>query len=36
MMPLGSAEIEQIGSYVRANLAEWMADVVGPHVLGPT
>ncbi len=32
MMPLGSAEIEQIGSYVRANLTEWMADVVGPHV----
>ncbi len=36
MMPLGSAEIEQIGSYVRANLAEWMADVVGPHVLERT
>ena len=35
-MPLGSAEIEQIGSYVRANLAEWMADVVGPHVLERT
>ena len=36
MMPLGSAEIEQIGSYVRANLAEWMADVVGSHVLERT
>ena len=36
MMPLGIAEIEQIGSYVRANLAEWMADVVGPHVLERT
>ena len=36
MMSLGSAEIEQIGSYVRANLAEWMADVVGPHVLERT
>ena len=36
MMPLGSAEIEQIGSYVRANLAEWMADVMGPHVLERT
>ena len=35
-MPLGIAEIEQIGSYVRANLAEWMADVVGPHVLERT
>ncbi|MDE0220232.1 MAG: hypothetical protein OXJ90_13285 [Spirochaetaceae bacterium] len=33
---MGSAEIEQIGSYVRANLAEWMADVVGPHVLERT
>ena len=36
MMPLGSAEIEQVGSYVRANLAEWMADVAGPHVLERT
>ena len=34
MMPLGSAEIEQIGTYVRANLAEWMEDIVGPRLLG--
>ena len=33
-MPLGSAEIEQIGTYVRANLAEWMEDIVGPRLLG--
>ena len=35
-MPLGSAEIEQIGTYVRANLAEWMEDIVGPKLLGRT
>ena len=35
-MPLGSAEIEQIGTYVRANLAEWMEDIVGPRLLGRT
>ena len=35
-MPLGSAEIEQIGTYVRANLAEWMEDIVGPQLLGRT
>ena len=33
-MPLGSAEIEQIGTYVRANLAEWMEDIVGPRLVG--
>ena len=33
-MPLGNAEIEQIGTYVRANLAEWMEDIVGPQLLG--
>ena len=36
MMPLGSAEIEQIGTYVRANLAEWMEDIVGPRLVGRT
>ena len=35
-MPLGSAEIEQIGTYVRANLAEWMEDIVGPQLVGRT
>ena len=35
-MPLGSAEIEQIGTYVRANLAEWMEDIVGPRLVGRT
>ena len=35
-MPLGSAEIEQIGTYVRTNLAEWMEDIVGPRLLGRT
>lgn len=30
------AEIEQIGVYVCVNLAEWMANIVGLQILGPT
>lgn len=33
MMPLGTAELEQIDAYLRSNVREWVEEYVGPQLL---
>ena len=33
MMPLGTAELEQIDAYVRSNVRAWVEEYVGPQLL---
>lgn len=33
MMPLGTAELEQIDAYVRSNVRGWVEEYVGPQLL---
>lgn len=33
MMPLGTAELEQIDAYLRSNVRAWVEEYVGPQLL---